>query len=171
MTPETWDPTCTVITALIIPVASTTSRISPRSTFAVKCCGWPLRFSAIVAITPITTATPARISHLVFGFITSPKIWRTDTSLVSQCFDRIQVRGFLRWVVSEKHTHSDREQRRNHHRLDGHLHLPFQRLADQVRTDNPAKNPGGASDQLNITDSPKNCNWMASSVAPTATRT
>ena len=36
MVPETCEPTCTVITALMVPVASTTSRMSPRLTLAVK---------------------------------------------------------------------------------------------------------------------------------------
>src|SRR5690349_14490367 len=142
MTPDTWEPTCTVMTALIIPVASTTSRISPRSTLAVKCCGWPLRLSPIVATTTIATTTPARISHLVFVFITSPGVWLPDASFVPQHFDGIQVRGLLRRVIAEKHAHGNGEQCRNHHRLDGHLHLPFQRLADQVRADNPAENAG-----------------------------
>src|SRR5438067_1826320 len=64
-------------------------------------------------------------------------------SFVSQRFDGIQVRGLLRGVISEKHSHRDREQCRNHHRFNGHLHLPFQSLAYQVRTDNSTENTGG----------------------------
>jgi hypothetical protein len=33
--PETWEPTCTVVTAWRAPVAPTVSRMSPRSTVAV----------------------------------------------------------------------------------------------------------------------------------------
>ena len=36
MVPETCEPTWTVTTALMVPVASTTSRIAPRSILAVK---------------------------------------------------------------------------------------------------------------------------------------
>src|SRR6202030_4388475 len=36
ITPETCDPTCTVVTALMVPVASTTWKISPRSTGEVE---------------------------------------------------------------------------------------------------------------------------------------
>ena len=34
--PDTCEPTCTLITALMVPVASTASRISPRCTLAVN---------------------------------------------------------------------------------------------------------------------------------------
>ena len=42
MVPETCEPTWTVVTALIVPVASTTWRISPRSALVVKYCGFSL---------------------------------------------------------------------------------------------------------------------------------
>ena len=42
MVPETWEPTWTVVTAFIVPVASTTWRISPRSTLVVKYFGCSL---------------------------------------------------------------------------------------------------------------------------------
>jgi len=35
MVPETWEPTCTVVTASRVPVAPTTSTTSPRSTVPV----------------------------------------------------------------------------------------------------------------------------------------
>src|SRR6266404_5507419 len=60
MVPETCEPTCTRITALIVPVASTTSCISPRSTLAVKCCAWVLRFKPKIRNNPTTTAAPAK---------------------------------------------------------------------------------------------------------------
>src|SRR5437763_13978812 len=147
MTPDTWEPTCTVMTALIIPVASTTSRIWRRITLALMCCGWPFRLRPIMVIAAIATAIVARTIHLVFVFITSPEIWRPDASFVSQRLDGIQVRGLLRRVISKKHTDGDGEQCRNHHCFNGHLHLPFQRLADQVGTDNSAENASGASHQ------------------------
>src|SRR6185437_4979768 len=58
MVPETCDPTCTVVTALIVPVASTTSWMSPRSALAVKYCGWslPLNWKAAKMPTAITTS-------------------------------------------------------------------------------------------------------------------
>src|SRR5581483_833570 len=62
MVPETCAPTCTVMTALIVPVASTTERISPFSTFAVKYCGlslplnWKAAKTAIARRMPIVTS-------------------------------------------------------------------------------------------------------------------
>src|SRR3989442_342128 len=64
--PDTCDPTCTVMTALIVPVASTTSWMSPRSTLAVKCCAGMPRFSTKAKNSTAATKTPARMSHLLF---------------------------------------------------------------------------------------------------------
>src|SRR6266404_5507418 len=69
MVPETCEPTCTRITALIVPVASTTSCISPRSTLAVKCCAWVPRFKPKIRNNPATAAAPAKVFHLLFGFV------------------------------------------------------------------------------------------------------
>src|SRR5713226_7818824 len=38
MTPETWLPTCTVVTAESVPVAVTVMVMSPRSTFSTRYC-------------------------------------------------------------------------------------------------------------------------------------
>ena len=51
--PETCDPTCTEVTALMVPVASTWARMSPRCTVTV----WYATFeSAPLRSTKITTA-------------------------------------------------------------------------------------------------------------------
>jgi hypothetical protein len=39
MVPDTWVPTCTVVTASSVPVASTVSTTSPRVTLAVTTTG------------------------------------------------------------------------------------------------------------------------------------
>ena len=52
------------MTALIVPVASTTSLIAPRSTFAVKCCAGVLCFRAHATNTAPTTATHTKMSHI-----------------------------------------------------------------------------------------------------------
>ena len=57
MVPETCEPTCTVVTAFTEPVASTTSRISPRSTAAVTYSVRGLRFTR-----PTTTRASAMTS-------------------------------------------------------------------------------------------------------------
>jgi hypothetical protein len=77
MTPETWDPTCTVITAFMVPVASTTSWISPRSTLAVKFWSCDLALKPKAAKMATTANTPAKISHLRFFFIHSPEKMKT----------------------------------------------------------------------------------------------
>src|ERR1039457_668732 len=66
MDPDTCDPTWTVITELMVPVASTTSWISPRSTFAVKCCTCVSRCSPNATNNPATATTAAKMSHLRF---------------------------------------------------------------------------------------------------------
>ncbi len=59
MVPETCEPTCTVRTALSVPVASTTSRISPRSTFAVTYCTLPPPLNEKSTTIAVNTIAPA----------------------------------------------------------------------------------------------------------------
>src|SRR5580692_12289150 len=141
MLPETCDPTCTVITALIVPVASTTSSISPRSTFAVKCCACAFRFIPNAANNPATTTTPAKISHRPLIFIYRP--WNQNFEeflFVPQRFNRVEQRSLARRVISKKHAHRHREHRRHNNRLHGHLHRPMQGLSHQVRSENSKQN-------------------------------
>ena len=125
MVPETCDPTWTVMTALIVPVASTTSLISPRSTFAVKCCAGVFRFRAQDG------NNPASHDH---GYQDEPRTSLSscphlendpDASLVPQRFYRIQQRRLARRVISEKHSDGDRKHRRDEHRLNRHFHRPM----------------------------------------------
>src|SRR5216684_3570010 len=130
--PDTCEPTCTVMTALIVPVASTTSSISPRSTLAVKCCTAPPRFRPNVANRTITTIKPARINHLFFVFIQfSGALARC--SFVSQGLDRIEQRRFACRVIAEKYAHRYRKERRDRYGLERHLRLPMQGLSHQIR--------------------------------------
>src|SRR5580704_3835988 len=138
MLPETWDPTCTVITALIVPVASTTSSISPCSTFAVKCCACVVRFSPNAANRTATTTMPAKISHRPLIFIYRP--WNQNFEeflFISQSFNRVEQRSLSRRVVSKEHAHGHGEHCRHHNRFHRHLHRPVQRLSYQVRPKNP----------------------------------
>src|SRR5579862_518565 len=107
----------------MVPVASTTSWISPRSTFAVKCCTCVSRFRPNATNNPATDTTTARMSHLRFVILClAPKI--TNRSLVSQRFDRIKSRRLARGVISEKYPDRDREHRGHHDRLDRHIDGP-----------------------------------------------
>src|SRR2546423_3261883 len=112
------------MTALIVPVASTTSRISPRSTLAVKCCTWLPRFKPKAANSPINATTPARISHLLLTFIVLQKT--AGASLVAQRFNGVQRRCLSGRIISKKHSDCDREQRGNDDSLQGHFHRPLQ---------------------------------------------
>src|SRR3984893_14525788 len=136
-----------MITALMVPVASTTSSIPPRSTFAVKCCACVLRFRPKAASSPATTTTPVKMSHLLLIFISGPRNHTQNASFVSQCFNRIQQGRFPRWVVSEKHADSDREHSRNDDGFQRHLHRPTQCLSYQIGTKNPKKHASGTPDQ------------------------
>src|ERR1700676_4931469 len=148
MLPETCDPTCTVITALMVPVASTTSLIAPRSTFAVKCCAGVFRFRAHATNSPVTTTTHTKMSHRPLIFMSSFLRNKTrDASLVAQRFNRIQPRCFSRRVVSEKGANGDRKDRRYDDRLQRHLDRPMQRLSDQVGTEDTKDHSRGAPDQ------------------------
>src|SRR6266436_3147476 len=134
MLPETCDPTCTVITALIVPVASTTSSISPRSTLAVKCWAWVLRFSPNAANSPTTTTTPAKISHLPVLFIDCPSNQNfPKLSFVPQRFDGIEQRSLPRRVISKEHAHRHRKHRCHQDRFHRHLHRPVQSLSHHIR--------------------------------------
>src|SRR5882724_3278750 len=135
------------MTALIIPVASTTSWISPLSTLAVKCCGALLWFRPNATNSPATTTAPAKMSHLLFIFISRPGTYVLETSFISQRLDRIEQRGFSRRVISKKNSYRYGKQRRHNHRFNRHLHRPLQRPANQVRANNSKKDPRGAAYQ------------------------
>ena len=70
MFPETCDPTWTEVTALMVPVASTTARMSPRSARAVKYCVLSLRLSPKAANSTTATRMTATIVHLFFSMFT-----------------------------------------------------------------------------------------------------
>src|SRR5581483_10582877 len=80
MVPETCDPTCTEVTALIVPVASTTERISPRSTLAVKYWVRSLRPSPKAANTTTAITATARISHLLLSSFNRELPFRNENS-------------------------------------------------------------------------------------------
>src|ERR1700688_2749534 len=151
MLPEPWDPTWTVITALTVPVASTTSRISPRCTFAVRWAsgGPPWRSSATT--TAATTAPPAAGSQsLRRGRRAGGRragAGAAAASLIAQGVDRIEERGLARRVVAEEHSDRDRDEGREHHRLGRHLHRPAERAADEERSRDPQQHARGAADQ------------------------
>ena len=88
--PETCDPTCTVVTALIVPVASTTCLISPRSVAAVKYCGACLRFMANAAKITTPIATIARMNHLFFMIFNLSPLNRARPAR-SDCTQRSQI--------------------------------------------------------------------------------
>ncbi len=75
MTPDTWLPTCTVVTADSVPVAVTVMVTVPRSTFSVRYCSFLLPLplhaarAAIVSIVTkrLTLRTPS--GHLTTRFI------------------------------------------------------------------------------------------------------
>src|SRR5215469_222900 len=69
MLPETCEPTCTVMTELMVPVASTTSLISPRSTLAEKCCTGAVRFKPTKANDPSRRRAAATMIHVRLFFI------------------------------------------------------------------------------------------------------
>jgi len=83
MVPETCDPTCTAFTALMVPVASTTLWISPRSALAVKYCGLSLRPKLKAANMATATTIATSTVHLLFryfirtslGFGFLPRYW------------------------------------------------------------------------------------------------
>src|SRR5258708_39841717 len=68
MVPETCEPTCTVVTALMVPVAWTTFWMSPFCTCSVKYCGTLVDSSLNAASTPIATRSMAMIVHFVFRY-------------------------------------------------------------------------------------------------------
>ena len=78
--PETCDPTWTVITALIVPVASTTSLISPRSTLAVKCCACVLRVSPNAANSPADDHDARQDQPPPFVFMYRP--WNRNSTML-----------------------------------------------------------------------------------------
>src|SRR6202140_3416186 len=139
------------MTALIVPVASTTSSISPCSTFAVKCCPWLPRFRPNAATIPITTIKPIRTSHLFFVFIQfsskSMSACLLVSSFVSQRLDGIESRCFACRVIAEEHAHGNRENRRNRYGFKRHLRLPMQRLANHIRSENSKEHTGCATHQ------------------------
>src|SRR3984957_13268118 len=137
MLPETCDPTWTVITALIVPVASTTSLISPRSTFAVKCCACVLRFNPKATNRPAASTTPAMISHRPVLFMHRSYSQNAKMLFVAQSFNGIEQRSLARRVVSKKYADSNGKKRRNHNGFGRHLDRPLKRLANQIRPKDP----------------------------------
>src|SRR6266853_1028743 len=112
------------MTALIVPVASTTSLIAPRSAFAVKCCAGVFRFRPKATNNPATTTTHAKMNHRPLMFISSSYLKNPGFSLITQCFNGIEPRRFSRRVIAEKHSDGDRKHGRNHDGLQGHLNGP-----------------------------------------------
>src|SRR5713101_7544674 len=131
----------------MVPVASTTSWMSPRSTLAVKCCGWALRFNPKTTNAPAKTTRPATMYHLLFVFILFPETRDPAGSFVSQCFDRIQQRCLSRRVIPKKHANSNREDSSNHDGLKRHLHGPMKRLAHEIGTYNSEQHPSRTAHQ------------------------
>src|SRR5690348_2576865 len=62
--PETCDPTCTVVTALMVPVACTTSFMVPVCALAVKYCAWSLRPKVNAASRMTSPIAVSERSHL-----------------------------------------------------------------------------------------------------------
>src|SRR5579862_9433755 len=135
MVPDTCEPTCTITTALTMPVASTASRISPRSTRAVKYWSWS-DFRELNASTTASTSTPAAGRAHLRGSL-----------FIAQRLDGVEQRRLARRVVAEEHAHRDREEGGEHHGLQRHLHGPAERAADHHRSDDPEQDAGRAADE------------------------
>jgi len=75
MVPETCEPTCTVVTALMVPVASTTVRMSPRSIFSVKYWVESRAVSILAAMATAATATIMSAIQIFFAFFTVPGLF------------------------------------------------------------------------------------------------
>src|SRR5258708_12862300 len=137
--PDTCDPTWTVTTAFTVPVRSTASRISPRSTVAPKywrLSPWRKPKTPIVAT---TTPTAAITSHFRFEIVTMGR--RRNRSFVAQCLDRVEVRRLARRVVAEEYADGDREPGGDDHRCERGLHRPAEAAADEKRRDEAHPNP------------------------------
>src|SRR5215472_15736704 len=149
MVPDTCEPTWTVITALMVPVASTTSRMSPRSTLAVKCWACAVRFHPSTTKSATATTAPPNTSHLVFSFIRilTTELRRFGCSFVAQGLDGIEQGSFSCRIVSEKYTNSRREKSRYHYGLEGHLHWPLQRFPYKIRAQDSEQHSGSAAHQ------------------------
>src|SRR5258705_3989869 len=98
----------------MVPVASTTSWMSPGSTLAVKCCGWALRFNPKATNAPAKTTRPATMYHLLFVFILFPETRDPAGSFVLPCFDRGQQKCLFCRVIPQKKSASNREECRNY---------------------------------------------------------
>src|SRR5580765_5961647 len=134
------------MTALIVPVASTASLMSPRSTLAVKRSVCTVRFKPKAMNKAVRTAAASKIIHLPLLFIfPSLPTTRLPASLVSQGFYWIEQRCLPCGVISEKDSHGDREHRCHQNRFDRHLHRPVQRLSNQIRTENSKQNSCASS--------------------------
>src|SRR5258708_36636 len=143
--PDTCDPTWTVTTAFTVPVRSTASRISPRSTVAPKywrLSPWRKPKPPIVAT---TTPTGAITSHFRFEIVTMGR--RRNRSFVAQCLDRVEVRRLARRVVAEEYADGDRERGGDDHRCERGLHRPAEAAADEERRDEAQHNPGRSTDE------------------------
>src|ERR1700736_79452 len=72
--PDTCEPTCTVVTALIVPVAWTTFCMSPFCTFSAKYCGVFLLSYLKAVNSPMAARSTPMIVHLFFkNFILHPQ--------------------------------------------------------------------------------------------------
>src|SRR6267142_566796 len=74
MVPDTCEPTCTVVTALMVPVACTTFCTSPFCTFSVKYCG-AFADSSLKAVSPAMVAsnTPMIVHLFLRNFMLTPE--------------------------------------------------------------------------------------------------
>src|SRR5258708_9246474 len=137
--PDTCDPTWTVTTAFTVPVRSTASRISPRSTVAPKywrLSPWRKPKTPIVAT---TTPTAAITSHFRFEIVTMGR--RRNRSFVAQCLDRVEVRRLARRVVAEEYADGDRERGGDDHRCEPGLHRPAEAPPAHERPHPPHHHP------------------------------
>src|SRR5512146_1816121 len=86
MLPETCEPTCTEVTALMVPVASTTARTSPRSTREVKYWVLSLRLRPKAANSTTAATMTATIVHLLFNTFTRQKAFLYDSGYAARTY-------------------------------------------------------------------------------------
>ena len=68
--PETWVPTCTVVTASTVPLVDTTLTIDPRDTTSVVTSGTEAPRRALIAAAPIPTRMSASAAKKSLRFMT-----------------------------------------------------------------------------------------------------
>src|SRR5215469_8684836 len=156
MVPETCEPTRTVTMGLMVPVASTTSSICPRSTWAVKCCAWALRLRPKITKRTTDTVAAAKMNHFALILMyASQEVRLSISSFVAQRLNRVQQGCLSRGVVSKEDAHRDGEHGRHYNRFNRHLNRPMQRLSDHIRTENAAENTHRAANQAEHDGLPK----------------